>query len=79
MDGKVQDLYRKEFLENYLKQVLRARQEGVCVEGYFVWSLLDNFEWSEGFYPRFGIVHVDFETQKRTIKASGAWFKEFLK
>ncbi len=79
VDEKVEDFHRKEFLENYLQQVLRARKEGVCVEGYFVWSLLDNFEWSEGFYPRFGIVHVDFETQKRTIKASGAWFKEFLK
>ena len=46
--------------------------------GYFVWTLLDNFEWAEGYHPRFGIVHVDFETQIRTVKQSGEWFKSFL-
>jgi beta-glucosidase len=58
--------------------VLRAKQEGVNVNGYFCWTLLDNFEWAEGYHPRFGLVHIDFETQKRTMKDSGLWFKEFL-
>ena len=60
------------------KNILKAKKEGVPVNGYFVWSLTDNFEWSEGFEPRFGLVGVDFETQRRIIKDSGYWFKEFL-
>jgi beta-glucosidase len=79
IDGKVSDEKRLEYLKNDLQQVLRAKTEGVRVEGYFVWSLLDNFEWTEGYHPRFGIVYVDFETQQRTIKDSGNWFKIFLK
>ena len=51
----------------------------INVNGYFIWTLLDNFEWAEGYYPKFGLVHVDFETQKRTIKSSGHWYSEFLK
>ncbi|MES2592681.1 MAG: GH1 family beta-glucosidase [Bacteroidota bacterium] len=74
----VKDPKRVKFLQDYLIQVLKAKNEGVPVKGYFVWSFLDNFEWAEGFKPRFGLVHVDFETQKRTIKDSGLWFKEFL-
>lgn len=77
-DGKVHDANRVEFFKKYLEQVLRAKNEGAKVEGYFVWSLLDNFEWAEGYHPRFGLVHVDYETQKRTMKDSGLWFKEFL-
>ena len=49
------------------------------MNGYFVWTLMDNFEWAEGFYPRFGLVHVDFATQKRVIKNSGRWYSQFLK
>lgn len=77
--GKVHDPKRIDFLERYLQQVLRAKQEGVKVHGYFVWSFVDNFEWAEGYDPRFGLVHVDFETQKRTIKSSGYWYQHFLK
>ncbi|MEN9400863.1 MAG: hypothetical protein RL632_1966, partial [Bacteroidota bacterium] len=62
----------------YLSQVLKAKSEGVPVEGYFVWSLTDNFEWSEGYRPRFGLIHVDYTTQQRTIKDSGNWFQELL-
>ncbi len=77
-DGVVADEKRIKYLQSYLKQVLRAKQEGVNVNGYFVWTFLDNFEWAEGYRPRFGLVHVDFSTQKRTIKNSGRWYKNFL-
>jgi beta-glucosidase len=79
VNGEVKDAKRTQFIKDYLKQVLKAKQEGVNVGGYFVWSFMDNFEWAEGNRPRFGLVHVDFETQKRTMKDSGKWFKEFLK
>jgi beta-glucosidase len=75
----VHDARRVQFFKDYLAQVLKAKNEGAPVDGYFVWSLMDNFEWAEGYYPRFGLVHVDYQTQKRTIKDSGLWFKEFLK
>lgn len=78
-DGKIDDYKRIKFLQDYIAQVLRAKQEGIQVNGYFIWTLLDNFEWAEGFHPRFGIVHVDFKTQKRTIKNSGRWYSSFLK
>jgi beta-glucosidase len=77
-DGKVDDIKRQEYLQAYIAKVLKAKQEGVKVEGYFVWTLTDNFEWAEGYRPRFGLVHVDFDSQKRTVKASGLWYKEFL-
>ena len=51
----------------------------VKVNGYFIWTLLDNFEWAEGYYPKFGIVHVDFKTQQRIVKNSGRWYGQFLK
>lgn len=78
-NGRVHDVKRVNFYKDYLKNVLRAKQEGVNVQGYFAWTLMDNFEWAEGYKPRFGLVHVDFNTQQRTIKDSGLWFKEFLK
>jgi beta-glucosidase len=74
----VVDLQRKKYLQDHIQQVLKANQEGVKVNGYFIWSFTDNFEWAEGYYPRFGIVHVDFKTQKRIIKSSGKWYSEFL-
>jgi len=78
INGKVHDNTRQKFLEQYLKQVLRAKNEGVNVTGYFVWSFTDNFEWAEGYKPRFGLVYIDFETQERIVKDSGYWFAEFL-
>ncbi|MEX0811144.1 MAG: GH1 family beta-glucosidase [Chitinophagales bacterium] len=78
-NNAVHDHKRVQFYKDYLRNVLRAKHEGVNVKGYFAWSLLDNFEWAEGYHARFGLVHVDFETQKRIIKDSGLWFKEFLK
>ena len=77
-EGKINDQKRIKFYKDYLEQVLKAKQEGSNITGYFCWSLLDNFEWAEGYRPRFGLVHVDYENQKRTIKNSGYWFKEFL-
>ncbi len=77
-NGKVNDKKRIIFFEDYLKKVLLAKNEGVKVEGYFVWSLMDNFEWAEGYRTRFGLVYVDFNTQQRIIKDSGLWFKNFL-
>lgn len=77
-DGKVNDELRKRYLQDYLKQVLKAKNEGVNVEGYFVWTLTDNFEWAEGYHPRFGIVYVDFEIQERIVKDSGHWYASFL-
>ncbi|MBE7169168.1 MAG: beta-glucosidase [Williamsia sp.] len=78
VEGEVDDVQRKEYLQNYLGQVLKAKQEGVPVTGYFVWSFTDNFEWAEGYYPRFGLVWVDFTTQQRIIKSSGRWYGRFL-
>lgn len=77
-DGRIQDTERKQFIQDYLGQVLRAKNEGVNVQGYFVWSFMDNFEWAEGYHPRFGLVRVDFETLERTIKDSGLWYRDFL-
>lgn len=77
-NGKVNDYERTKYLQDYLGQVLKAKQDGFKTDGYFVWTLTDNFEWAEGFHPRFGLVHVDFDTQQRTIKQSGLWLKEFL-
>ena len=58
--------------------MLLAKKEGVKVNGYFIWTLLDNFEWAEGFHPRFGLVHVNFKTHQRIIKASGKWYSNFI-
>ena len=78
IDGKIEDLKRIKYLEDHLAQVLLARKAGARLNGYFVWTFLDNFEWAEGYYPKFGLVHVDFETQKRIIKDSGKWYAAFL-
>jgi beta-glucosidase len=77
-DGKVVDPMRQEYLESHVAAVHEAMQDGANVTGYFVWSLLDNFEWARGYSMRFGIVHVDYETLKRTIKESGRWYQAFL-
>jgi beta-glucosidase len=78
-DGEVNDPERVAYLQQYLQQVLRAKNEGCEVSGYFIWTLTDNFEWAEGYNPRFGLIHVDFETQQRVVKASGRWYADFLK
>lgn len=74
-DGKVHDPQRIDYTSRYLKSLHRAHAEGYAVDGYFHWSLLDNFEWAEGFKHRFGMVHVDFATQRRTLKDSAHWYR----
>ena len=76
---EVHDPERISFFKAYLKQVLKAKNEGIKVKGYFAWSLLDNFEWADGYTKRFGLVYIDFQSQARHIKDSGHWFREFLK
>jgi beta-glucosidase len=75
---KINDAKRTEYLQANLQQILKAKQEGCKVSGYFVWTLTDNFEWAEGYHPRFGLIYVDFNTQKRIIKSSGYWYADFL-
>jgi beta-glucosidase len=75
-DGNVYDSDRVMYLRNGLAHLQRATAEGVPVKGNFVWSLMDNFEWTDGFGTRFGLVHVDFGTQKRTPKLSASYFRE---
>ena len=67
------------YLRNYLTQLQRATAEGVPVRGYFLWSLMDNFEWIFGFEKRFGLYRVDFETQARMAKLSAAFFRDVVK
>ena len=74
-DGNIYDTDRVMFLRNYLTQVQRAVSEGIPLRGYFLWSLLDNFEWSDGYSKRFGIHYVDFKTQKRTPKLSAEFYR----
>jgi beta-glucosidase len=76
--GRVHDPRRIDYYETHIAQVADARARGVPVDGYFAWSLMDNFEWALGLVPRFGLVYVDYETQERTIKDSGYWFAEQL-
>jgi len=78
-NGKVHDKERINYFQNHLAAVLKAKREGVNVNGYFVWSPTDNFEWDKGYRTRFGLVYVDFVSLKRYMKDSGLWFKEFLK
>jgi beta-glucosidase len=75
----IHDTQRAGYFKEYLKNVLRAKKEGINVTGYFVWTLTDNFEWTFGNIPRFGIIYNDFHTQQRTVKDSGLWFREFLR
>ncbi|WP_141579925.1 GH1 family beta-glucosidase [Actinomadura sp. WMMA1423] len=77
-DGTVDDPSRVEFLDAHIAAVRTAVEEGVDIRGYFTWSLLDNFEWAEGYHPRFGLVHVDYETQKRTPKTSYGWYRDLI-
>ncbi len=78
LDGEVRDFQRIDFVRRYLRQYRRAADEGIPVEGYFLWSLMDNFEWAEGYRERFGIIHVDYETQERRLKESAKWYAKVI-
>ncbi len=78
LDGKVHDPQRIDYMARYLRKLEEALQDGVDVRGYFYWSILDNFEWAEGYRERFGLVHVDFATQARTLKDSAYWYRHVI-
>ncbi|GAB2183670.1 GH1 family beta-glucosidase [Roseibium sp. LAB1] len=77
-DGVVDDQRRIDYLEKHFGAIADARDAGVPVKGYFLWSLMDNFEWAEGYRMRFGIVHVDYDTQVRTLKNSALWYRDLI-
>jgi beta-glucosidase len=76
--GRIRDPRRVAFYEAHLREVARARRDGIPVDGYFAWTLTDNFEWTSGYRPRFGLVHIDYATQQRLVKDSGRWFQRLL-
>jgi beta-glucosidase len=78
-DGRVHDAHRIDFTRQYLLELARASADGVPVHGYFHWSVMDNFEWAEGYKERFGLIHVDYLTQKRTLKDSAHWYAEVIR
>lgn len=77
-DGSVRDQARIDFLQQYLMQYRRAIADGVPAQGYFLWSIIDNFEWAEGYAKRFGLIHVDYATQQRTMKDSADWYSKVI-
>ena len=79
LDGKVHDADRIDFLKRYLSQLNQSLQSGTPIKGYLHWSLLDNFEWAEGYAQRFGLVHVDYQSLERTLKDSAYWYSELMK
>ena len=76
--GRVDDHQRTDYIARHIAAVAEAMRQGVRMGGYMVWSLLDNFEWASGYAKRFGIVHVDYATQRRTLKDSALWYRDFL-
>ena len=78
-DGRIRDVRRKKYLQEHLAQVHRAIQDGIPVKGYFHWSFMDNFEWALGYSQRFGLVYVEYQTQKRIVKDSGVWFSNVIR
>jgi beta-glucosidase len=79
VDGKVHDPQRIDFLTRYLAALRRAGEHGAQIAGYFQWSIMDNFEWAEGYRERFGLIHVDYQTQQRTVKDSGRFYAEVIR
>ena len=77
-DGAIHDDYRVDYLRRHISVCERALAAGVNLKGYFVWSLMDNFEWEAGWGQRFGLIRVDYTTLKRTVKDSGWWYRDFI-
>lgn len=78
LDGKVHDPQRIDYMHRYLKEYKRASDDGIPLMGYLYWSAMDNFEWAQGYDMRFGLIHINYQTQERTIKDSGYWYKEVI-
>ena len=78
VNGRVDDAQRQSFLQRHFAAISRAIDAGVDVRGYYIWSLMDNFEWAFGYERRFGLVHVDYATQQRTLKDSALLFQQYL-
>ena len=78
-DGEIDDVERRHYLMRHLAALNAAIRDGVPVKGYFAWSLLDNFEWAEGYLKRFGLTHIDYASQQRRLKGSGKWYRSFLR
>jgi beta-glucosidase len=79
MQNGLNDTKRIDYLRSHFQQAARAIEAGVPLEGHYVWALLDNFEWAEGYTERFGLVNVDYPTQKRTPKKSFGWYRSVIK
>ncbi len=79
VDGRVHDHSRIDFLTRYLRQIGNAIADGIDIRGYFHWAIMDNFEWAEGYKHRFGLIHVDYQTQKRTLKESAHWYGRVIR
>jgi beta-glucosidase len=79
VNGQVDDQDRLAYLHDHIQATHMAMAQGVDVRGYFVWSLMDNFEWASGYEKRFGIVHVDYASLRRTLKQSALWYQSLLK
>ncbi|MBK9616324.1 MAG: beta-glucosidase [Uliginosibacterium sp.] len=77
-DGAIHDPRRIAYIEQHLDALSRAMGEGVSVRGYFHWSLMDNFEWAKGYSMRFGLIHIDYQTQQRTFKDSALWYRDYI-
>jgi beta-glucosidase len=77
-DGRIEDTERQQYLEQHLEVTRQVVEEGLPLKGYFAWTLIDNFEWSWGFSRRFGLIHVDYNTQERKLKNSARWLRDFL-
>lgn len=78
-DGQVHDIQRTRYIARHIEAVAQAMRQGVCMRGYMVWSLMDNFEWASGYEKRFGIVHVDYASLQRTLKDSAHWYRNFMR
>jgi len=77
--GEIDDVERRHYLMRHLATLKSAIRDGAPVKGYFAWSLLDNFEWAEGYLKRFGLTYIDYATQQRRLKGSGKWYRSFLR
>ena len=78
LDGRVYDPGRENYIHRYLLALKKAQEDGVEIAGYLYWSLMDNFEWAQGYAHRFGLIYVDFQTQQRIPKESAWWYKSVM-